>query len=59
MAAHYGGALSKPFWDRVNKLPPEHAPAVYALGVALQDLEARTLRWLANAEAAKKPKVKR
>jgi hypothetical protein len=48
--ARYSGNKSVAFWDRVNRLPWEDHRVVYSLGCVLQDLEARTLVALENAE---------
>ena len=47
MKARYSGDLSHEFWDRVNsvKSHADHS-ALYALGVALQNLEEQVLRRL-------------
>ncbi len=46
----YSGNLSTRFWKRVNALPSSDNHAVYQLGCALQDLEARVLNALDRAE---------
>jgi hypothetical protein len=48
---HYSGHLSKNFWARVAAIkdPVDH-PAIYALGVMLQNSEEYVLRQLAQAE---------
>jgi hypothetical protein len=56
----YGGDDSRPFWRRVKRLTDEadHA-AVYALGVALQNLEEFVLNQLHNAEISQQSERKR
>lgn len=51
MRPRYSGDLSHGFWKRVNRLPfgGKHEK-VYALGVALQNLEGQVLRALYHAE---------
>jgi len=47
----YSGPLSAPFWNRVKHLQDDSDWAmVYALGCALQELEARVLRSLEESE---------
>lgn len=46
----YSGKRSEAFWQRVSVLPPRYHDEVYALGCALQDLEARVLTALRHAE---------
>lgn len=49
---HYSGNHSKRFWDRVNKLPRnEGGDTAYMLGVVLQELEERVLKYLEQSEA--------
>lgn len=49
---HYSGNHSKRFWDRVNKIPRnEHGETAYMLGVVLQEVELRVLRYLEQVEA--------
>lgn len=48
---HYSGNHSKRFWARVNSI--NHAAykdGAYLLGCAMQDLEARVLQFIENAE---------
>jgi hypothetical protein len=56
VVAHYSGFSSRPFWDRVSALPEMEKEVPYALGVALQNLEAFVLQQLANAERRSAPK---
>lgn len=52
MKRHYTGNHSKRFWTRVNKLPRnQHGEAAYMLGVVLQEVEERALKFLEFAEA--------
>lgn len=46
----YSGPRSVKFWDRVNALPAPRRWELYSCGVLLQELEARVLRWLREAE---------
>lgn len=50
---HYSGDNSKAFWERVNALE-ERWGELYALGVALQNLEGQVLRALVDAERDEK-----
>lgn len=56
--AQYSGDLSGPFWRRVKRLPPDANRELYALGVALQNLEGQVLRALDNAEAERHERKK-
>lgn len=58
LRSHYSGDYSRRFWTRVNALRGDDHAAVYALGVALQDLEGRTLNWLRNSELKAREKRK-
>lgn len=55
----YSGDGSVRFWKRVNALPrSQGGETAYMLGCALQDLEARVLIYLDNAEKLYRPKRK-
>ena len=60
MSSKYSGNGSTRFWGRVKRLTDEtdHA-AVYALGVALQNLEGFVLNQLRNAEILQRRESKR
>lgn len=45
----YSGPRSRVFWKRVNRLE-EHHGELYALGIALQNLEGQVLNALYHAE---------
>lgn len=47
---HYSGDKSEKFWKQIGQLKQGDHREVYALGVALQDLEGRVLTALRNAK---------
>jgi len=51
---HYSGKLSKPFWNKVNKLRREGNEKFYGYGILLQDMESTILTWIHNNEAINK-----
>ncbi len=51
MKPHYSGQLSRKFWDRVNATNPQRGTALFQLGYVLQEVEARMLKALEDAEA--------
>jgi hypothetical protein len=47
----YSGDKSKPFWDRVNRIPwSQGGEAIYILGCELQEFEGRVLAKLEEME---------
>jgi cystathionine beta-lyase/cystathionine gamma-synthase len=49
---HYSGNHSKRFWNRLNAIDHvAYKDAAYLLGCTMQDLEARVLQFVENAEA--------
>lgn len=48
--ARYAGERSQDFWDAVKKLKGADNEAAYMLGIALQELEARVLQFVVNAQ---------
>lgn len=47
----YGGAPSRPFWNRIANLPDgDVKSAIYALAVALSDIEGSVLRLIEDQE---------
>jgi len=55
----YSGPLSNKFWEAVNSLPRSENDALFILGCALQDLEARVLGALNRKLMAGQPGGKR
>ncbi len=55
---HYSGDASREFWGRVDSLHGKDLEAAYMMGVMLQDLEGRVLRFVEEL-LAEKPKKKK
>ncbi len=53
MKPHYSGQLSRKFWDRVNATNPQRGSALLQLGYVLQEVEARMLKAVEDAESSR------
>lgn len=56
---HYAGTKSKQFWNAVKKLPRnEGGETAYMLGVVLQEVEERVLRYMEQCQPSPTPRRK-
>ena len=53
LKSHYSGVDSVPFWQRVNLLKGKDRDSAYLLGVVLQDVEEKVLRFIRVYESLK------